>query len=154
MKGRLILAALGVALLASPATAANLPTGGMTVQEVAAWLQKAGYKAELKGSGEDAYVASATDGVNFEINMYDCEKSRCASVQFQASFNLTDAMSPARANEWNTTKRYAKLYVDSEGDPYLQYDANVSPGGTYEALDDDFGVWRAMLGDFLEFIDW
>lgn len=155
MKGRLITAVLGLALAAGPASAASIPDGGLTVQEVAAWLQKSGYKGELKTADDgEVYVSSATDGVNFQVYMYDCKGVRCASVQFHTSFDFDDAMPPVRANEWNTKKRYAKLHVDSEGDPILQYDANLSPGGSYEALDDDFGVWQAMLGDFLEFIDW
>ena len=39
------LVALG--LIAAPTFAKDLPTGGMTVEEVAKWLQDGGYKAEI-----------------------------------------------------------------------------------------------------------
>jgi hypothetical protein len=154
IRGRVICVALGLAMLAGPALAAAIPDEGLTLGEVATWLQRSGYKAEVKGSGEKATLASAADGLNFEIEMYDCVAGRCKSMQFGASFDFEDAMTLDRANEWNLKKRYAKVYIDDTGDPIVQYDVNLSPGGSYEALDDDFGVWRMMMSDFADFIGW
>jgi hypothetical protein len=30
----------------------------------------------------------------------------------------------------------------------------VNAGRTISGLDDDFGVWTGMIGDFTKFIDW
>ena len=155
MKGPIAIAMLVAALVAGPASAAELPKGGLTIEEMQTWLRDAGYKADLKTEDDTSRIASATEGVNFDVYMYDCAKDkRCASLQFRAGFDLTEAMAPAKANEWNTKKRYAKVYLDDESDPYLEYDANLSPGGTYEALKDDFGVWQNMISEFKDFIDW
>jgi hypothetical protein len=67
-------------------------------------------------------------------------------------FDLDKGLTADKINEWNLGKRYIKAYIDSEGDPWGQYDVNLSPGRTYEGLDDDFGVWRLTLPVFKSFI--
>ena len=152
-------AAVALSLGAGAAEAKPIPDGGMTIPEVVSWLQDNGYKAEIKSlqSGEK-YVSSAAEGVNFDIYMYDCKSDRCASIQFAAGFNMTKpglAGGVTKINEWNTTKRYIKAYVDTDNDPWAQYDVNLSPGATYEALDDNFkNVWISSLPDFKKFIGW
>ena len=157
-----ILAAAAVAALvlgAGAAQARDIPAGGMTLPEVVKWLQDGGYKAEIKNlqSGEK-YITSAAEGVNFDIYMYDCKADRCASMQWAAGFNMTKPGLPngvTKINEWNTTKRYVKAYVDATGDPWAQYDVNLSPGQTYEGLDDAFkNVWVRSLPAFKTFIGW
>lgn len=133
-----------------------LHVGGMTGAEVAKWLRDAGYKAELTTDKTgDPMIKSAADGVNFNVNFYDCEaKSRCKAIQFSAGFDLKEPFDPAKVNEWNRGNRYLKAYLDDEGDPHVEYDVNVNAGRTREGLDDDFSVWTSMIGDFTKFIGW
>jgi putative hemolysin len=128
---------------------------GMTGPEVAAWLQKAGYKAALsKDETGDPLISSAADGHDFKVYFYDCKDGRCKALQFSAGFDMKDGLTLAKANEWNRKNRYLKTYLDDDGDPYVQYDVNVNAGRTMAGLDDDFGVWTGMVGDFTTFIDW
>ena len=136
-----------------------IAAGGMTLPEVAAWLQDQGYKAEIaQTQTNEKYIKSGAEGVNFDIYMYDCKADRCGSIQFSAGFNMTKpglTGGATKINEWNTTKRYIKGYIDSDNDPWIQYDVNLSPGETYEALDDNFkNVWISSLPDFKKFIGW
>jgi hypothetical protein len=156
-------AAAALALAAGSAQADGqtgpIPAGGMTIPEVVHWLQDQGYKAEVAtGTSGDKYIKSAAEGVNFDIYMYDCKADRCASMQLSAGFNMTKpglAGGATKINEWNTTKRYIKAYVDSDNDPWAQYDVNLSPGESFEALDDNFkNVWISSLPDFMKFIGW
>lgn len=149
-------AALVWACAANGAAAKDIPAGGLTVQEVAAWLKAKGYRADLEQTDEgEKYVASAAEGVNFEIYMYDCKgAARCTSLQFHIGFGMESDLSVDRINSWNRENRYVKAYLDDEKDPYFQYDANLSPGGTYEALDDDLGVWLGFLPNIKSHIDW
>ncbi len=148
-------AALALALAtAAPAAAAPIPNGGVTVEDMVRFLQSKGYKAEIKTGSTGRYIASATAGVNFDVYFYDCVSSRCASVQFEAGFNLTNGITTAKINEWNRDKRYLKAYVDSGADPHVSMDANTSPARTYEGLADDFGVWTGTLPLFAQFIGW
>lgn len=148
-------AALAWACAAGAVAAKDLPAGGMTLQEVAAWLQDQGYKAELKTDDSgDRYIASAAEGVNFDVHAYDCTGGRCTSIQMVAGFDLDDGLSLEQANDWNRGKRYAKAYLDDERDPYIDFDINLSPGGTEAALNDNLGVWLMMLPAFRSHIGW
>jgi hypothetical protein len=149
-------ALLGMGLEAGAAQAQDLHKDGMTGPEVAAWLQKAGYKAELtKDETGDPLIDSAAEGHKFKIYFYDCsEAKRCKALQFSAGFDLKTPLTLEKTNEWNRKNRYLKAYLDDEGDPYVQYDVNVNAGRTTAGLDDDFGVWTGMIDDFTTFIDW
>ncbi len=154
MKRFAMMAAAAAVLGAAPAFAKDIPAGGLTIEEVQSWLQDAGYKAEMKtAKNGDRYLSSAAEGTNFTLDMYDCKDGRCASAQFEASFDLSNGTTASKMNEWNTSKRYMRAVIDDEGDPALRYDINLSPGGTYEALKDDFGVFRGFLSDFKKFIN-
>jgi len=148
--------ATALALGAGAAQAQAIHKDGMTGPEVSAWLQKGGYKAELtKDDGGDPMINSAADGHNFKIYFYDCDAAkRCKALQFSAGFDLKQGLTLAKANEWNRKNRYLKVYLDDDGDPYVQYDVNVNAGRTISGLDDDFSVWTGMIGDFTTFIDW
>jgi hypothetical protein len=148
-------AALALALMTTaPASAAPIPDGGVTVEDMVRFLQSKGYKAEVKSGTNGRYIASAAAGVNFDVYFYDCVRSRCASVQFEAGFDLTNGITTSKINEWNRDKRYLKAYVDSGSDPHVSMDANTSPARTYEGLADDFGVWTGTLPLFATFIGW
>ena len=148
-------AALALTLMATaPASAAPIPNGGVTVEDMVRFLQSKGYKAEVKSGSNGRYISSAAAGVNFDVNFYDCVSSRCASVQFEAGFDLTNGITTAKIHEWNRDKRYLKAYVDSDADPHVSMDSNTSPARTYEGLADDFGVWTGTLPTFAHFIGW
>lgn len=128
---------------------------GMTGPEVAAWLQGAGYKAELsRDKTGDPMIRSASGGVNFTVLFYDCKNDRCRALQFSSGFDLGDGMTLAKANEWNKKHRYLKTYLDDEMDPYVEFDVNLDAGRTMAGLNDDFAIWTDMLADFAVFIDW
>jgi hypothetical protein len=157
---RLFSAALGACALAAASAApahaaAAIPAGGLTIEELAAALKASDLPVTVKktDSGE-AYVESTSDGTKFQIWLYDCKKARCASIQFEASFDLKDGLGVDKVNEWNRKKRYVRLWLDDEKDPIFQYDVNVAPGGTYEALKDEFGTWKIFLPEFRSFIGW
>lgn len=159
MTTKATLLAAGAALVlalsaAAPANAGPIPNGGVTVEDMVRFLQSKGYKAEIKSGDNGRYISSASGGINFDVDFYDCNAGRCASVQFQAGFDLDKGMSAAKINEWNRDKRYMKAYIDSSSDPHVGYDVNTSPGRTYEGLADDFSVWISTLPTFATFIGW
>jgi hypothetical protein len=160
MKTAIIALATATAVLAlggaGAAQAQEIHKDGMTGPEVAAWLQKGGYKAELtKDSSDDPMINSAAEGHTFKIYFYDCnEAKRCKALQFSAGFDMKEGLTLEKANEWNRKNRYLKAYLDDDRDPYVQYDVNVNAGRTMAGLDDDFGVWTGILGEFTTFIDW
>jgi hypothetical protein len=154
----LIAAAMaGAALCAAavPAQARDLPVGGLTVAEVQSWLQTAGYAAKVETNSDGTQdIASSSDGANFHVFFYDCKNKRCASMQFSAGFDTKGAFNATKMNQWDVDKRWTRAYADKVNDPWLEYDVDLAPGGTFEGLDDQFGIWRQSLGEFRKYIGW
>lgn len=144
----------GIATLAicgglTAAYAQAIPDGGLTFDQIVTWLHKAGYKAEIKTDSDGKRnIYSAAEGTNFHISQYDCKAGVCGSMQFWVGFDTKGAFSPARINEWNRKNRWVRAYVDDVNDPWLEYDVDLTPGGTYEILDDQFAIWRGQLKKF------
>ena len=68
---------------------------------------------------------------------------------------MDDAIAPHKINQWNKKKRYAKAYVDDDGDPFLEMDINLDEDGVGgENFQDSLDLWRRMVEDFEEFIEW
>jgi hypothetical protein len=139
-------------LISGAAGAKNLPAGGMTIAEIAKWLQGEGYKAEVRSDKSEKYLESSADGQNFQIYQYDCDKAkRCGSFQFQIGYDTKGSFSPDKVNDWNKENRWVRVYADKVNDPWVELDVDLTPGGTFELLDDEFGVWRMSLGHFHKF---
>ncbi|MBX3484257.1 YbjN domain-containing protein [Phenylobacterium sp.] len=151
----ILAACAALAMAAGAAEAKPLPAGGLTAKEIAAWMSSNGYKAKVETQDGEAYVDAETNGLNFSVDLYDCDKGRCRAVQFTVSFEKNkDTPSLQQMNDWNATKRYLKGYVSSKGDAVFQFDVNVDPGGTWEALEDDLDVFVGFMGDVTAFVKW
>ena len=153
---RYLLAGVACLALGGASEARPISDKGMTVEEVAAFMASAGFDPKILKTGQgQPYVHSKTQGgVSFNIDLYDCTERRCRALQFVASFDLKDPLPAEKANAWNMNKRYLRLYLNETGDPIFLYDANVAPGGTYEALQDDLDVFVQFLPEALEHIGW
>ena len=148
-----ISAAAALLITAQPASARDLPGGGMTRPEVAAWLGKQGIQATQHNDSNGADILSgATNGVNFDVYFYDCDADRCRSIQFAAGWSGLQAMTAQRINDWNKDKRFIRAYLTPENKVFGEYDLVVSPGGTWEELDHAFVNWRSMIVDFKSYI--
>lgn len=142
------------------AAAANytggIPTSGLSAEDVASWLQSEGYKAQVSTNKDGSKtVQSATGGTTFNVDLYDChDKPTCTAIQFNVGFNTKGAWNATKMNTYNSTKRWVRAYVDENDDPWLEQDVDLIPGGTWEGLNDQFGIWRQMMGDFEKYINW
>lgn len=146
-------AGLAVAAFSTAALAKDLPATGMTAEDVEKWLQTEGYQAKIvTGDNGQQTITSASDGVNFHVGFYDCKGARCGSIQFYAGFDTKGKLDPNKMNEWNQKQRWARAYVDKTNDPWLEMDVDLTPGGTYELLGDEFATWRSVLAHFKTFI--
>lgn len=153
MKSALLAGATFFALAPTLAGAAPLPAGGLTLDEVAKWLQGAGYKASITTEGDTKLVESASDGTTFYIKMEDCNAApRCTSLEFFVGFETHGAWNAQKMNEWNTNYRWLRARVDGSNDPWGEMDVDLSPGGSYELLNEEFGVWRKALLEFKKFL--
>jgi hypothetical protein len=145
-------AALLAALLAGAARARDIPAGGLTYEEVAAWLRDSGYPAQVKpdpttgATADSRIVSSSIDGVNFDIYFYVCSAGRCGSVQYAAGWT-SSAGSPDRIGAWNRDKRYIRAYTTSNGQYWAEYDVDIDPG-SYEQLAHSLARWREAVDEY------
>lgn len=139
---RTITVALAAATLmtAAPARAENFDATSPAA--VAAALQKAGYRAELNTNKEGRpFITSAANGNDFTVDFYGCEgATKCGSFQFYSYYKKDPLYTPALVAEWNASKRFVKLFIDSDGD--LSYAIDVT------------GVGTMSQENFADWIDW
>ena len=151
MKLQTIIAAAAVALslAAGSASARDLPAGGLTRAEVAAWLQQHGMKANVHNdSSGESIVSSAVSGVNFDIYFFACSGDRCASIQYAAGWTPLAAGTPTAVNIWNQKNRDARAYLDDHNTLWGEYDVDISPGGTWEQMDQSLARWGSVVASF------
>ena len=145
--------ALGLASIAN-VQARNIPDDGITLDQVAAWLSDKGLDAKITDDGNGNKIVSSTvSGVRFGVYMFDCNGGKCGSIQFAAGWPTNGNIAASRVNEWNRTKRWARAYLDTSNGIWLESDVDLTPGGTYELLSDNFATWRKTVDGFKEFFN-
>lgn len=100
-------------------------------------------------------LQSRVDGVRFRVLFYGCDPAPCATIQFTTGFDLDRPMPVARINDWNRERRFGKAFLDPEGDPFVEMDVNLYGDGIGRRnFEDTLDLWRQVLSDFREHIDW
>jgi hypothetical protein len=128
-----------------------IPDGGLTIEEMAAWLEGEGYAVKLvTGESGKRHIETNTQGSPLNIFMGDCKGERCAVLEFAAGFSTHGKFDVSQINGWNYDNRWCRAHYDSDKDPWLKMNIDLWPGGTYEALSDRFEIWNRTLGSFIE----
>ncbi|MBY0519431.1 MAG: YbjN domain-containing protein [Sphingomonas sp.] len=117
MRSIVMAAAILAAAMAVPAVAEDVLLDLSTPQQVAAAVQDAGYKAELKKADDGSfYVLSAANGEGFTIDMTDCKALVCNGLSFQSFYKPEPIFTLAFVNEWNQENRFLKVSINSRGE--------------------------------------
>ncbi|HEY5347993.1 MAG TPA: YbjN domain-containing protein [Rhizomicrobium sp.] len=151
------LAAFCVCAFSSAATAKDIPAQGISIQDVVTWLQGKGYQAQVMTEANGTpYVHSGANGNAFNIMLYDCKDGNCGSLQFYVglTFSKTPRPTPDAINGWNRDNRWGRSYTDKVGDPWVEMDVDLTPGGTYDLLDDEFAIWILQEAAFIKYTGW
>jgi hypothetical protein len=137
--------------LPPPALTNPIPDGGLTIEDLVAWLQSAGYSARVvTAESGNRHIVSNTMGTPFNVFVGDCKGERCASMNFAAGFSTGGKFDVSQINDWNSNNRWCRAYYDNVNDPWLEMDINLSPGGTYESLNDQFKSFNGRLARFID----
>lgn len=121
-----------------------------TPESVAKVLQDAGYKALTgKDNSGDPKIESAAEGVNFIVYFYGCKNgANCSDIQFSAGFEKARANANA-INEWNKNQRFAKAYLEPDGDAHFETDIHLDDAGMPLALFKVYlDLWTSTLPAF------
>ncbi len=146
-----IAAALALALVSATAQAGPIPTSGFAVNDVVNWLHGAGYTTEVVPDKDGlSHVRSSYNGVKVGVYMFDCKNGQCGSIQFSAGWATNGKFDISQMNRWNRDKRWCRGYYDAENDPWVEKDVDLTPGGSYELLNDEFQIFRKCVDNFRE----
>lgn len=137
-----------------PASARNLPQGGVTREEIVSWLGQRGLTGKIKVDEHgESIVKTAADGINFDIYFMGCSAGRCNSVQFAAGWTPMSGVTETAINNWNENHRYIRAYLQPSNSIYGEYDVDVSPGGSWEQLDGALVRWRSSVTIFAAYLN-
>lgn len=91
---------------------------------------------ELRLDEDDDPIWTFTHlGILITIVSYDeVTLGRYASLLFYAGWDADDAISLATINDWNSSSRFGRAYVDDGGDPVIELDLLMSGGVTADTL--------------------
>ncbi len=70
------------------------------------------------------------------------------TMQLHAGFKIKERITLSRINEWNKTKRFAKAYLDKDGDPVLEADIELTGGVTEKNIKEWFKTYVICLKAF------
>jgi len=150
---RLLVVAAALLLPIAPASAENVVAD---IQRITAVLQKAGYKAQIEGEGDQRYIASGTGGTAFTIQLHGCNLlgGDCKNVMFYAWFDSDNPPSLEAMNLYAARTRWGRFYIDHEGDPTIELDIDLEDGGMSEELFiDNVEYWDGALNLFANFVE-
>jgi len=74
------------------------------------------------------------------------------TMQLYAAFKVREKISLSRINEWNRTKRFAKAYLDKDGDPTLEMDQELTGGVTEKNVKEWIKTYVLCLKEFKKHI--
>ena len=152
MKHLNLAAVLAIALTAAaPACAETLTAQGVTREKMVAIMIRHGLPARIdKDSKGNVIVKSRIIDINYDIYFFDCTDAGCREIQFAAGWSNSTA-SQDKINEWNSTKRYLRVYSKPGNVIWAEQDA-ILGRGTIDNIEDYLTTWGTMLVQFKEFM--
>jgi len=141
---------------AAPARAA--PAGGLVtstdINGLVAALQRAGFTAEVKTENRAAYVLGRLGTTPFQAFLAGCrpDGGGCTEIELYAGFSNTQRIPLERINGWNARTRFARAFLDEDGDPALQLDIALVGGVSPDGLKATLETWGSALETYALFL--
>ena len=120
-------------------------------QTLVAALQAGGYEAKLgKDRAGDPMITSKASGTTYQLFFYNCTNNRdCATIQFHSGYDMRTKPTLESMNAWNKGKRFARGFLDAEGDPIVEMDVDLDDGGlSRELFIDNVEFWATLVREF------
>lgn len=101
----------------------------------------------------DPLVKGRINGTGYQIYFYDCTDGKdCRTIQFSAGWTGLENVTAQMMEKWNQDKRFATAFLDTDGDPNIQWDVNLYGGVSLTNMDDTIDWWALVLNEFSEYI--
>jgi hypothetical protein len=104
-----------------------------------------------KASNGAPCIVGRIDGTRYGVSFNGCRDGKdCDDVSLVSYWPGHKGIELEDINGWNSKKRYAKAYIDTDGDVLLQMDLNVDYGVSRRNFDEGFRLWSRVLDSFKE----
>lgn len=101
-----------------------------------------------KDDGGDPMIKGRINGIGYVIFFFGCTDNKaCQSISFYAGWDM-NTVTPAQIADWNLNKRFAKAYLDKEGQPAISMDVNLQGGVTTANFEDNIDWWQTLMAGF------
>lgn len=147
---------LGTALMLTAAPAQADLVNAQNPATIKAMVESQGWPANLVTSADKSpYIESTRNGLKFLVLFMNCDddQTHCKTLQYYMGFSDAKGTTLDRINTWNQSKRFARAYLDDEGDPVLEMDMDLDFAGLpRENVGESFNTWAALMDAFHKFI--
>jgi hypothetical protein len=125
--------------------------GRISPNQMAGILRNRGAPSEIVTENNRSRIRTQIGGRRVTILFYACNDTGCQSIQYRAVFQRNDRYTLAFVNAWNYEKRFAKTYLDNEGDLILEWDVDLDGGVSVPFISESVQTFQTMLGAFDRF---
>ena len=119
----------------------------ITLDRLEAMLDDGGIVARREQTGEAVFLKFNLGSYKVLLLPYG-EGPDYPSIQLHAGFKAE--ADPDAVNAWNRDNRFGRAFLDTDGDPILQYDLDLEGGATERTIQEAVRTFRALLEDFGE----
>lgn len=135
----------------SPRDAQETTLGRIMPRQMAAILRERGNSAEITTENNRTRITTEIVGLRTSVHFYSCNDDGCQSIQYRTLFRRNERFTLAFVNAWNFEKRFAKAYLDRDGDLVLEWDVDLDGGVTVAYVAETISTFQAMLNTFNRF---
>jgi hypothetical protein len=119
--------------------------------QMASVLRARGLEAEIVTENNRTRIRTEIGGRRSTIHFYACNDDGCQSIQYRTLFRRNERFTLAFVNAWNYEKRFAKTYLDRDGDLVLEWDVDLDGGVTVGFVTESVATFQTMLTAFDRF---
>jgi Putative bacterial sensory transduction regulator len=131
----------------------------VTLDELRAALQAAGYRAELVSDGNISLLRSATNGLGFDVrpgNAFPGKPDQFSDIAFVAVLTVQGSMPLDLVNKWNRMHRFCRLFVDKpQGtDEFLVLTLDLSIAGAVSPsyIRTQLQIWDSLIQQLIPWL--
>ena len=152
MKLKSMLSGAGLALALSFSAQAQGVVTGADTEEILNIARGYGSATLATQSNGDPQINGKINGLTYQVFFRNCtNNANCEDLNFYLGFlDLKPTLEVI--NDWNSTKRFSRAYLDPDKDACVEMDLDLVKGVSAEYLDSQFGVWNLILTQFAEHI--
>ncbi len=98
----------------------------------------------------DPMIATSYNGQDYWILFYYCneEGDQCEDMHFGTYWLTDNSVSLEQANAWNRDYRFAKAFIDGDGDANLEMNVDYTHGYTVEGFVAVMNIWHDSIDTF------